>query len=136
MAHQRTKQADPPAGRGGQRGRKGFPGKTSKKAKQAKPAKKVLKVPTVRTPKSPRRIEAGLAQVAGPSAVKELDRACLARITALAQSVFGDRDKAERWLGKSKRALDGNTPLSYLTDKAGEQTIQDMLYQIDDGVIC
>jgi Protein of unknown function (DUF2384) len=57
-----------------------------------------------------------------------------ARISKLAEKVFGDRDKAERWLGTSKRTLGGKTPLSYLTDEAGERTIQNMLYQIDYGV--
>jgi hypothetical protein len=65
----------------------------------------------------------------------ELSPARISRISKLAGQVFGDREKAKRWLSKPKRALGGKTPLSCLTDKSGEQAVENMLYQIDYGGI-
>jgi hypothetical protein len=64
---------------------------------------------------------------------EELSPARVGRISVLAGKVFGDREKAQRWLSKPKRALGGKTPLSCLTDKSGEKIVENMLYQIDSG---
>jgi len=133
MAQQRTKQVVSPSG--GKRRRKVRQSKTSTKSKRVKlRPKKIVKVLAMRRVKSPRQIDAALIPVAQSPAVQELDGARLARISNLAETVFGDREKALRWLGNPKRALNGNTPLSCLTDETGEQTVQDLLYQIDYGV--
>jgi putative toxin-antitoxin system antitoxin component (TIGR02293 family) len=67
--------------------------------------------------------------------VKKTNRAVrLARVTALAEQVFGDNAKAHRWLRKPKRGLDGATPLASLDSAAGARLAEDMLYQIDSGI--
>jgi putative toxin-antitoxin system antitoxin component (TIGR02293 family) len=57
------------------------------------------------------------------------------RVIALAEKVFGDRAKANRWLRESKYALDGATPLACLASEAGAQAVEDMLHQIQHGMI-
>jgi putative toxin-antitoxin system antitoxin component (TIGR02293 family) len=59
----------------------------------------------------------------------------VARITKLAEKVFGDPEKAQRWLSKPKRSLGGKTPLMCLATETGEQTVENMLYQIDSGTV-
>lgn len=71
-----------------------------------------------------------------PLSVEETDKAVrLARIGKMASDVFGDRNKAHRWLRKSKRALNGETPLAYLATEAGARAIEEMLNQIDHGIL-
>lgn len=70
-----------------------------------------------------------------PLSREESDRAVrLARITALAEEVFGDDDKASRWLRKPKRRFDGRTPLQLLATEAGARLIEEALYRIDHGL--
>lgn len=59
----------------------------------------------------------------------------LARITALAEQVFGDDAKASRWLRKAKRRFGSRSPLEMLATEAGARLVEEMLYQIDDGVV-
>jgi putative toxin-antitoxin system antitoxin component (TIGR02293 family) len=54
-------------------------------------------------------------------------------VTALAEQIFGDNEKAHRWLRKPKRGLDGATPLASLGSEAGTQLVEEMLYRIDSG---
>jgi len=63
--------------------------------------------------------------------VSQTDR--LARVTGLAEQVFGDKAKAHRWLRKPKRGLDGTTPLASLSSEAGIRRVEEMLYRIDSG---
>ena len=66
---------------------------------------------------------------------EESDRVVrIARITALAEQVFGDAEKAARWLRKSKRRLDKRAPLDLLDTEAGGRLIEDWLRQIDHGM--
>lgn len=58
----------------------------------------------------------------------------LERITALANRVFGDATKADRWLREPKRSLDGKAPLAIVDAEGGEQTIREMLYRIQHGM--
>jgi uncharacterized protein (DUF2384 family) len=140
MAQQRPKHADLPSR--SRKRRKALQSKPSKKGKRSKDLAKTAKALDRLIEKRgdevgkalARQVEADLTPVTEPPAVVELDRARLARISKLAETVFGDREKADRWLGKPKRALGGKAPLSYLTDDTGEQTIEQMLYQIDYGV--
>jgi putative toxin-antitoxin system antitoxin component (TIGR02293 family) len=69
-----------------------------------------------------------------PLTVEETDKALrLARIAKLAQSVFGDADRAGRWMRKPKTALSGAAPLAYLASENGARLVEDMLYRIDAG---
>ena len=65
----------------------------------------------------------------------ESDKAVrLARITALAEEVFGDEEKAARWLRKPKRRFASRTPLEMLVTEAGARLIEELLYQVDEGM--
>lgn len=48
--------------------------------------------------------------------------------------VFGDPDKALRWLSKPKQSLGGATPISMLGTEHGRQGVEDMLVRIDHGM--
>ncbi len=64
----------------------------------------------------------------------ESDRAVrIARITALAEEVFGDDAKASRWLRKAKVRFEGRAPLELLRTEAGARLIEEMLLQLDYG---
>ena len=64
----------------------------------------------------------------------ETDRAVrLARIMALSESIFGDKDKALRWLRKGLRRFGGATPLAMLATDAGGRLVEETLIQIDEG---
>lgn len=70
-----------------------------------------------------------------PLSREESDRAVrVARLTALAETVFGDRDRAFRWLRAPKRRFEGKPPLALLVTEAGTRLVEEMLYQIDDGI--
>lgn len=65
----------------------------------------------------------------------ESDRAVrIARIGALAERVFGDRDRAWRWLRTAKRQFRTRAPLQLLATEAGARLVEDLLYRIDDGM--
>lgn len=64
----------------------------------------------------------------------ESDRAVrIARITSLAEEVFGDDAKAGRWLRKTKTRFEGRTPLEMLRTEAGARLVEEMLLQLDYG---
>ncbi len=66
---------------------------------------------------------------------EESDRALrVAYIVAFAETVFGDQDKAMRWLRKPLKALQGRTPIDMIGTEAGARDIEERLYAIDDGV--
>jgi putative toxin-antitoxin system antitoxin component (TIGR02293 family) len=70
-----------------------------------------------------------------PLTVEETDRALrLARVAKLAERVFGNPDKAHRWLRKPKRALDGATPVQFLATDAAARVVEGMLYRIEHGI--
>ena len=58
----------------------------------------------------------------------------VARLYELAVKGFGDPDKARRWLTKPKMRFDERTPLSMMHTGLGGQGVEEMLYQIDEGV--
>lgn len=71
-----------------------------------------------------------------PLTVEETDKAVrLARVDRLAANVFGDVAKVHRWLRKPKRLLRGETPLAYLATEAGARVVEEMLHQIDHGIL-
>ena len=71
-----------------------------------------------------------------PLSVDESDRAVrVARIIEQAAQVFGDRDKAMRWLRKPKRRFDGRTPMDILLTETGGRLVEEMLIQVDEGMV-
>jgi len=70
-----------------------------------------------------------------PLTVEETDKALrLARIAVQAERVFGEPEKAHRWLRKAKRELQGETPLAYLASEAGARVVEEMLHRIEHGM--
>ena len=70
-----------------------------------------------------------------PFSVIEADRlARVARMYELAVKVFGDPEKARRWLTKPKIRFEERSPLSMMYTGLGGQGVEEMLYQIDEGV--
>ncbi|WP_347259117.1 antitoxin Xre/MbcA/ParS toxin-binding domain-containing protein [Methylocaldum sp.] len=69
-----------------------------------------------------------------PLSPDESDRALrMARLVALAETVFGNRDKALRWLRKPLKRLDHRTPMEILSTELGGRIIEEYLIQIDEG---
>jgi len=65
----------------------------------------------------------------------ESDKAVrVARITSLAELVFGEPDRAWRWMRKPKRRFHGKTPIELLASEAGARIVEEILVQIDDGM--
>ena len=70
-----------------------------------------------------------------PLTVEETDRALrLERIVALADRVFGNHDKAHRWMRKPKHLLGGKTPVEFLASESGARQVEQMLYRIEHGI--
>jgi putative toxin-antitoxin system antitoxin component (TIGR02293 family) len=70
-----------------------------------------------------------------PLSMDESDRlARVARLYELGVKVFGNPDKARRWLSKPKRRFDGRSPLVMMRTSLGGSGVEEMLYQIDEGV--
>jgi putative toxin-antitoxin system antitoxin component (TIGR02293 family) len=66
---------------------------------------------------------------------EETDRMVrVARIVALADDVFGDHSKALLWLRTEDDRIGGRRPLSMLRTDAGGRLIENMLWQIDEGI--
>lgn len=66
--------------------------------------------------------------------VDESDRLVrLARIQALAEDVFGDADKANRWLRADLGILDGKPPIEVAQTEAGARVVEQVLAKIDWG---
>jgi putative toxin-antitoxin system antitoxin component (TIGR02293 family) len=64
----------------------------------------------------------------------ESDRAVrIARITSLAEEVFGNDEKASRWLRKPKTRFENRTPLELLRTEAGARLVEELLLQLDYG---
>jgi len=69
-----------------------------------------------------------------PLTVEESDRVVrLTRIQALAEDVFGDVDKANRWLREGLGVLDGKSPLDVAQTESGARVIEQILAKIDWG---
>lgn len=67
--------------------------------------------------------------------VEETDKALrLKRIAKLAERVFGDAIKAQRWLRKPKRSLLGDAPVDYLASENGARLVEEMLGRIEHGI--
>jgi putative toxin-antitoxin system antitoxin component (TIGR02293 family) len=83
----------------------------------------------------PKRTLARRRAAGSTLSAEETDKALrLERIAAQAERVFGDNDKACRWLRKPKRQLMGATPLAFLASEAGARKVEEMLHRIDYGI--
>lgn len=70
-----------------------------------------------------------------PLSPEESDRlARVAKMYELAVKVYGNRDDGRDWLLHPMSRYDGRTPLSLLKTEAGERSVEELLYQIDEGV--
>ena len=66
---------------------------------------------------------------------EESDKAVrVARITAMAEQVFGEPERAWRWLRKPKQRFNGKTPIDMLATEAGARLVDEMIGQIDHGI--
>ena len=64
----------------------------------------------------------------------ESDRAArLARTVALADRTFANPDKANRWLHKELRVLDGRRPIDLVRTQVGARIVEDVLMRIAWG---
>ena len=52
-----------------------------------------------------------------------------------AEDVFGNADKARKWLQHPNRALDGKSPLLLLSSESGFASVKHLLDRIDYGVL-
>ncbi|MGD0905644.1 MAG: antitoxin Xre-like helix-turn-helix domain-containing protein [Terracidiphilus sp.] len=65
----------------------------------------------------------------------ESDRlARVARMYELAVKVYGDREDGRKWLCGKKSRFNDKSALAMLKTEAGEQAVEEFLYQIDEGV--
>lgn len=58
-----------------------------------------------------------------------------ARIIALAEDVFEDKEEALEWLKSPQYGLGGHVPFDMLQTDAGAREVEDLLIRIDYGVI-
>jgi putative toxin-antitoxin system antitoxin component (TIGR02293 family) len=56
------------------------------------------------------------------------------RITALAERVFGNREKATAWLNKPKQQFNGKSPMQMVDTEDGERLVEKALIRIDEGM--
>ena len=69
-----------------------------------------------------------------PLSLDEGDKfARLVRMFDLTVRVFGNREKAVRWLGKPKERFEERTPLEMLRTEWGGRMLEELLGQIDEG---
>jgi putative toxin-antitoxin system antitoxin component (TIGR02293 family) len=66
---------------------------------------------------------------------EEADRVVrMARIVNQADRVFANHDKALLWLRSPDDRLENRTPLSMLKTESGGRLVEEMLWQIDEGI--
>lgn len=59
----------------------------------------------------------------------------LQRISDIADRVFASHEKAQRWLRKENRALDGVRPIDLLMSETGAHIVEQELHRIDYGML-
>ena len=83
----------------------------------------------------PRRTLARRRQSGQRLSLEESDRAVrLGRITAMAERVFADQVKAQRWMRKPSPMLQGASPIEMLKTETGAQLVEQALHRIDYGM--
>ena len=58
----------------------------------------------------------------------------IARVVALCEEVFADRERSWRWLRAAKRQFQGRAPLQLLATEAGARFVEELLCRIDEGM--
>ena len=58
----------------------------------------------------------------------------LVRVYDLTVKVFGDKEKALRWLNREKHRFDERTPIQMLRTEVGGRLVENMLGQIEHGM--
>lgn len=65
----------------------------------------------------------------------ESDRAIrLARLLSQAETVFGNPEKALRWMRHPLRRFGDRTPMQIVATEAGGRVVEELLIQIDEGI--
>jgi putative toxin-antitoxin system antitoxin component (TIGR02293 family) len=83
----------------------------------------------------PRRTLSHRRQRGQPLSVEESDRLLrIARLDARAREVFGNTEKARRWLRKPNRPLRGAIPLELLKTGVGADLVLEELVRIAHGI--
>jgi putative toxin-antitoxin system antitoxin component (TIGR02293 family) len=83
----------------------------------------------------PRRTLAHRMAKRQPLSREESDKAVrVARITTMAEQVFGEPERAWRWLREPKRRFGGKTPLDMLATDAGASLVEETIGQIEHGM--
>ena len=83
----------------------------------------------------PRRTLARRRQAGGELSPEESDRAVrLARLTEMAERIFGDPAKAHRWMRKPSPMLEGSIPLALMKTETGAHLVEQALYRIEYGM--
>jgi putative toxin-antitoxin system antitoxin component (TIGR02293 family) len=68
--------------------------------------------------------------------LEESDRVMrIVRVLAATERVYGGRERALAWLRKPKARLGGRVPISLLTSDAGSRLVEELLIQIDEGMV-
>ena len=80
-------------------------------------------------PLSPAPVPTNVTQAIRDRAVR------LARITAHAERVFGNDEKAHGWLREPSRTLGGTVPLDLLRTETGAQLVEQTLHRYDYGML-
>lgn len=57
----------------------------------------------------------------------------VAKVVMLAEHVFGERERAGRWLRSPKKAYRGRTPFEMLDSSEGAQLVEEALVRVDEG---
>ena len=56
-----------------------------------------------------------------------------ARLTSLARDVFGNAQKAERWMHKPRKALKGLCAMEAMQTETGGRLVEELLRQLESG---
>lgn len=84
---------------------------------------------------APRRTLARRLQKKEPLTIRENDNVQrIIHISEMADRIFGERERAQRWLRKPSRALNGVVPLQLLASETGGRLVQEELHRIEYGV--
>lgn len=84
---------------------------------------------------APRRTLARRKEQDSILTIGESDRVLrLERISDMADRVFGNAEKAHRWLRKKNRALEQARPIDLLESETGAHIVEEELHRIDFGM--
>ena len=68
--------------------------------------------------------------------MEESDRVLrVIRVLSSAEAIYGSRDRALEWMRRPHPRLDGRAPLSLLKTDTGSRIVEELLIQIDEGMI-